>query len=91
MSKGNNRSSPSLARRKSPSIEPRLKLLIFCEGKNTEPDYIEGVARAFGNRLVSIDAQRAAGVPKTLVQKALNARTKNGKPKNSFEEKDQIW
>lgn len=91
MARAPRRFPPTLGRRRGPIIQPKLKLLIFCEGKNTEPDYIKGLAAAFGNRLVTVDAKGAAGVPKTLVEKALAARKAIGSPKNSFEEGDQIW
>lgn len=91
MGRSSRRYPPSLSRRRTAQVQPKLKLLIFCEGKNTEPAYFEGVAEAFGNRLVRVDAQRAAGTPRTLVDKALSHKKKIGRPQNSFEENDQIW
>ena len=91
MARNPRRLPPPLGRRGGPRIEPKLKLLIYCEGKNTEPAYFEGLARAFGNRLVQVNTERGAGVPKTLVEKALARKKSLGRPQNSFEEGDQIW
>jgi hypothetical protein len=43
--------------------EPKLKLVVVCEGKNTEPDYLEKFKQEHGNQLVSLVLVKGAGVP----------------------------
>jgi hypothetical protein len=57
--------------RRRPAIEPRERILVLCEGKNTEPQYIDGFRRWCRNPLVEVEIARDVhGVPLTLVQKA---------------------
>lgn len=82
--------SPILARRGA-KREPNLKLLIFCEGKNTEPTYIKSFALEHGNGLVEVKVVGPAGAPTTIVDKAKAARVRVNASKNSFERFDQVW
>lgn len=82
---------PNLERRGKPTRAPKLRLLIFCEGALTEPAYFEGLARAVGNGLVTVESAAGAGVPLTLVQKALAEKKRRGKARDSYESNDQIW
>ena len=81
---------PRLGRRGS-LRQPKLELLIFCEGGNTEPHYIRNFAREHANNLVKIEIIAPAGVPTTLVAKAIEAYNQIGLSKNSFEQHDQVW
>lgn len=90
MSKRNPPPTPTLGRR-GPSRPAKIALLIYSEGKNTEPTYLRGFAHAFGNNLVRIKIEAAAGVPMTLVQSALGAKAAITKTRNSFEKFDQVW
>jgi hypothetical protein len=81
---------PSLRRRAS-IRKPKVALLIFCEGKNTEPSYLEAFAQEHGNQLVRIQVVAPAGVPLTIIAKAKAARAQIAKSKNSFEIFDQVW
>ena len=47
--------------------DPRSKLLIVCEGKNTEPQYFEEFAKFHRNSLVKVEIAKERGVPLTLV------------------------
>jgi len=87
------RHSPPNLRRKTRAVkEPRLAITIYCEGGNTEPDYFRRFAQEHGNRLVEVEIIGPAGVPMTLVKKAVEeAKRRRRKQRNSFEERDQIW
>jgi hypothetical protein len=43
---------------------------VFCEGKRTEPEYLEGFRRAWRNPRVDVEVAKERGVPLTLVEKA---------------------
>ena len=81
---------PSLGRR-GPIRRPKIALLIFSEGQNTEPEYLEGFAKIHGNSLVKIKLVAAAGVPKTIVDLASEAQMQATRSKDSFTEYDQVW
>lgn len=81
---------PRLSRRAAVR-EPKFALLVFCEGQNTEPLYIDAFARAHGNQLVRLEIVAPAGVPMTIVAKAKEAKARLAKSKNSFEQFDQVW
>lgn len=57
-------------KRKTNRLKPNIKLYIFCEGKNTEPEFIDGFRKMHGNSLVELIIEPAAGAPLTLVTKA---------------------
>lgn len=61
----------SLARKGKVQNKVKIKLVAVCEGQNTEPDFIDDFRLAKGNGLVDVRAIRAAGVPLTIVDKAI--------------------
>ncbi|MES2173279.1 MAG: RloB family protein [Pseudomonadota bacterium] len=90
MAKRNAPAPPSLKRRGAVR-PPKIALLIFSEGQNTEPEYLKGFARAHGNGLVKIKIVAPAGVPMTIVDSASEAKSQVARSKDSFAEYDQIW
>jgi hypothetical protein len=48
--------------------KPKFKIYTFCEGKNTEPLFIEGFSKVKGNGLVIVECVGAQGAPKQIVQ-----------------------
>jgi hypothetical protein len=83
---------PDLRRRSKKLVNPRLKLTIFCEGKNTEPHYFEAMARAFGNGLVAVETIPGVGVPGTVVAEAIKARKRHrSRQTDSYSKKDEFW
>lgn len=81
---------PSL-RRRGPVRRPKIALLIFSEGENTEPEYLEFFAKAHGNSLVRIRIVAPAGVPKTIVELASEAKLQATRSNDSFTDYDQVW
>lgn len=58
-------------KRRRPSRNPRRRILIVTEGQVTEPEYILGLRRHYRLPLVELKVVGGAGVPKTVVEKAL--------------------
>jgi len=61
-------------RRRGWITEPRLRVLICCEGRVTEPSYINGLKSALRIRLVHIEVGPAGSNPKTLVDHAVEKK-----------------
>lgn len=81
------------AKRKPATKSPKFLIIVFCEGKNTEPEYLKSFARHYGNSLLEVELVAPAGVPLTIVQKAV-ARKKQEDAKNkpsSFDELYEVW
>lgn len=94
--RGRRRSVPDL-KRSSPRREPKRRFILFCEGKNTEPEYFDAVKRACVNALIEVEIIRAVGVPYTIAERAGERARSEGlarnsrRQMNSFEETDQVW
>lgn len=81
--------------RRRPSLDPRPRILVVCEGRVTEPEYFDGLRREEENRLVDVRIDNEGGAPKTIVERAANVK------KNSEEEArrardenlkyDEVW
>ena len=81
---------PNLKRRRA-YRSPKVRITVICEGKVTEPDYFLSLAQHCGALIdVQLIVERGAGVPKSIVDKAIALVPRN-RARNSFEEKDQIW
>ena len=93
---GRRRPTPDLKRRRS-KREPKRRFILFCEGKNTEPEYFDAVKRACVNALIEVEIVRAVGVPYTIAERAGERARSEGlarnsrRQMNSFEETDQVW
>ena len=60
--------------RRKPFKDPKPLILIVCEGEKTEPQYLDGFAKACKNPRVRLQIHDETGVPKTLVQLAKVAK-----------------
>lgn len=83
-----------LARRK-PSKQPLPVVYIFCEGKITEPNYINSFFRDLckENRKVIPKIERAAGVPYTLIEKCVEKKRElsvSGR-RDSLQKNSSVW
>ena len=58
-------------------LDPKRLILIVCEGQNTEPQYLHGLARAHRNSRVHIEIAPEHGVPRTLVEVAKQRKLEN--------------
>lgn len=73
--------------RKVGSRTERKTVVVFCEGENSEPDYINGLRRlpeVQRNASIDIEIDPQRGVPLTLVQLAANRKRRDG-------EVDEFW
>jgi len=72
--------------------EPKRQFVLYCEGKNTEPDYFYALKAVHLAALIEIEPVPAAGVPWTVAEKAIqhlsNIRRRR---RNSFEQNDEVW
>ena len=89
-------STPNLKRRK-PSLEPKRRFILFCEGEKTETEYFKAIGRACSSTLIAVEPHGGVGVPYTIAEKAverakaLGLTPKSRRKKDSYEERDQVW
>jgi hypothetical protein len=82
-------------RRRTPRLEPRARVLIVCEGEATEPGYFRSLLQELRARSVSVEIKEKSGVPKTLVERAVELK-KNAERDAKREEDaglryDEVW
>lgn len=82
------RRRPPKLHRRGASRDPKRQIVIVCEGELAEPSYFHPLARHC-SALVSVE--RAAGVPLSVVKKAIALKRRANKGRNSFERRDQFW
>jgi hypothetical protein len=79
--------------RKLGKKSPKFLIIAFCEGKNTEPEYLKSFARHHGNSLVDVQTIAPAGAPLTIVQSAVARKKQEDAKKktNSFDGLYEVW
>ncbi len=89
------RSLRDRVRRRPAHRAPKRRILLFCEGKVTEPRYFEALARKYRQLLIEIEVSDDHGVPKTLVEQAAkhkkDAERNARKKADSFARFDEVW
>ncbi|MGH3899066.1 MAG: RloB family protein [Pseudonocardiaceae bacterium] len=73
-------------KRKTAHRPERKTVVIFCEGKDSEPDYINGLKRlpsVHSNTSINIEVDQRRGVPLTLVRLAID--------RAADDEVDECW
>ncbi|HWO18308.1 MAG TPA: RloB family protein [Kofleriaceae bacterium] len=89
------RNRQSALRRRSAYREPKHRILIVCEGKKTEPSYFKSFQHHVRNRLVHVEIKGEAGVPKTVVQIAIEMRDAADRDAKAQKDEnlrfDQVW
>lgn len=60
--------------RRGPTRAPLRRILVVCEGRETERRYIEAFQHAVRNPRVHVEVARETGVPKTVVKEAIALR-----------------
>lgn len=75
--------------------QPKHRILVVCEGKVTEPKYFQKLQHAFRNPLVHVEIHKQAGVPMTVVDRAieLNDEARQAARRNGdgFLNYDEVW
>lgn len=81
--------------RREPYRESKPVILIVTEGQVTEPEYLNGFARASHNPRVRIKVKGGAGVPKTIVESAKRLKKQAEKRARSENDEnlryDEVW
>jgi len=81
--------------RRAPKLKPRRRFLVLCEGKVTEPQYFIALRREIRNRLIEVEIVPACGVPKTLVEYAVDrmkqAVREARRQADPFLRYDEVW
>lgn len=81
-------------KRRSPSREPRCRILVVCEGDVTERKYFERLRHAFRNPLVQLEVvSSGGGGPGSLVSYARKraAEAKRRAKGDTFKDFDEVW
>ena len=81
--------------RGKPHKKPKLTIYAYCEGKNSEPDYLTAFCRINGNGMVHVTSLKAQGVPKTIVNRCILKKDElvesYKKSKDPLDNKYEIW
>lgn len=87
-------SAQDLARR-GPRREPRRRILVLCEGGETEPGYLRALRAEFRNPLIEIVIEGFGEDPKALVERALSmkkdAEREARRRDDDFLRYDEVW
>lgn len=75
--------------------QPKRKFVIYCEGKNTEPEYIKSLKRILNGAIIDVEIVGGAGVPTTISRTAISAlaeiRRTSRRSRQSFGNLDEVW
>ena len=74
-------------RRRPPTRSPRTRILVVCEGEITEPAYFKAFQRHARNPLLHVEPYGPAGVPLSVVTKAIEMR--NDAARRARDERDE--
>ena len=87
--------SPTIKRRQIRQVSPLKKIVVVCEGKKTEPEYIKKYARDKRHPLVECKTINGVGVPRSIVDRAIQEKRELSrrarKSGNSFDKEFEIW
>lgn len=85
----------STLKRKFYQKQPKVKIYVLCEGKVTEPEYINQFAKQHANDKVIVQPIPGVGVPLTVSQKAVELKAQllrdARKSKDSFDMSFSVW
>jgi hypothetical protein len=75
--------------------EPKHRILVVCEGRVTEPEYLKALQHEFRNRLVHVEIEKQGGVPLTVVNRAIELDVQaNAEAKQNRDDDlkyDDVW
>lgn len=82
----------SLKRRPS-RRDPKKKFIIYTEGRNTEPGYLEALQRLHEGALIDIEIIGAAGVAATVANSAIEKKKDINRQskRSSYSKNDEVW
>ncbi|NNC30642.1 RloB family protein [Longimicrobium terrae] len=89
------RDSGRALQRRGPTRDPLPYILVVCEGKVTEPQYINGFKIAHGVTTVRLDIHSSSGNPLGLVERAIELRDESVRDARRADDEnlayDQAW
>ena len=81
--------------RRPPQLQPRLRILVVCEGSVTEPEYFFAFRDWVRNPRVQITLPKTRGTPFTLVQLALRLKQEAARRARAESDEnlhfDEVW
>lgn len=79
--------------RRKASRKPLRRILVVCEGRVTEPEYLQGLKIYLRNPLLDVKVVSAAGVPRTLVDTAVEMKKESDRRRKRHPEDayDEVW
>ena len=81
--------------RRAPSLDPKPRILVLCEGSETEPRYLTGFIAWCRNPRVKVEIVPGVGVPFSIVQaaKARRAEAEQAAARagDSYLAYDAVW
>ena len=81
--------------RRRPSLQPKHRSLVVCEGRETEPGYLRALQREARNPRVRLEIAGETGVPRTVVEAAIQLRREaDEEAKRQRDENlryDEVW
>jgi len=82
-------------KRRSPQRQPKIQIIVVCEGMKTEPHYLRCFKSHHSSYLVDLVLVEDAGSPMTIVDEAIvqkkELERRARKSKNSFEGEFEVW
>lgn len=81
--------------RRSPSRDPLPLILVVCEGKVTEPEYLDAFRIAHGANTVRVRVESPGGDPRALVERAVRLRDEADREARRARDQnlryDEVW
>jgi len=77
--------------RRGPSRQPKIRILVVCEGKKTEPLYLKRFQHHVRNQRVHVEPLGPAGVPLTVVQTAIDLRHQAADEARRQRDENLLW
>lgn len=85
------RDRPRERSRRRPVVEPKRRILVLCEGKETEPGYLHALRKKFRPPLVEIVIEGHGEDPKALVERAVLRKREERRSRDPEKSFDEIW
>lgn len=77
--------------RRRPSRQPKVRILVVCEGKKTEPLYLRQFQHHVRNPRVHVEPVGPAGVPRTVVETAIGLRRQAEDEARRQRDENLLW
>jgi len=78
-------------RRRPPTKSVKRRFYIYCEGRNTEPDYFRAMKTKVRGALIELRIKPEGKDPETMASAAEADARRIRSARNSYEQDDQVW